>query len=282
MSKRRLSILVVEDNPVNQLYLKTLLVRSGHSVRIANDGAEAIKEFARSLEREDRRFDLIFMDLQMPGTDGFEAASRIRDMESRAAAPAGKIPISALSAYPLREETTRDELQFFDHYLTKPVTKQQIEEALEKLTIETGDEQAPGGEKGGKTGSPAAEQMAGQPGEVRVEEYVQTLLGEFGQDRQELRKMLQMALTEIPQKLSELDYCFRSRDLHQSCNAAHAVANVVGVLCAPSEREIALNLEKLFQTGDWEAARTAYLQLQDRVQLLLQSYRLLLNRELGG
>ncbi|MFW5714911.1 MAG: response regulator [bacterium] len=279
--------MVVEDNPVNQLYLKTLLVRAGHAVVMANNGAEAIKEFARSLEREDRRFDLILMDLQMPGIDGFEAARRIREIETRSAASARKIPISALSAYSLREETARDELHYFDHYLTKPVSKQQIEEALVKLTVESGDkdrnessaaQQTPGGATGAESGAPAA----GQAGEARVEEYVQTLLGEFGQDRQELRKMLQMALTEIPQKLSELDYCFRSRDRQQGCNAAHAVANVVGVLCAPAEREIALNLEQLFQSGDWQAARTAYLQLQDRVQLLLQSYRLLLKRELAG
>ncbi len=280
MSKNQLSILVVEDNPINQLYLKTLLVRKGYTVRIAEDGAEAIKQFADSIEEGDR-FDLIFMDLQMPGTDGFEAASRIRALEEQSKNTVMKTPISALSAYPLREETERPELECFDHYLTKPVTKQQIEEALVQLIFSATEKPEPLAAPNGSAATDSTAASQNEPDETRVEQYSQTLLKEFGQDREDLRQMLQLALEDIPQKVSELDFYFKSRDQQQSCAAAHALANVVGVLCAPAEREVALNLEKLFRAGDWDAARQAYLQLQERVQLLLQAYRLLLNRELS-
>lgn len=136
MGEKKLSILVVDDNPINQLYLKTLLSREGHRVQLASDGDEAVQIYQKV------EFDLIFMDLQMPGTDGFEAVSRIREIEAgvqpAAVLPAGppgrKTPISALSAYPLREETHREEIALFDHYLTKPVTKEMVEEALTLLT----------------------------------------------------------------------------------------------------------------------------------------------------
>ena len=98
MTKGQLSILVVEDNPVNQLYLKTLLVRQGHAVSMANDGAAAVEAFRRSIENDGHPFDLIFMDLQMPGTDGFEAATRIREIETGRTPALRKTPISALSA----------------------------------------------------------------------------------------------------------------------------------------------------------------------------------------
>ena len=165
-AEKKLSILIVEDNPVNQLYLKALLSRKGHQVQLASDGAEAVRTY------QEGAFDLIFMDLQMPGTDGFEAVSRIREIEAGggpmsdtppgeglsgggpgdecdsgddkpsegragvlpAGPPGRKTPISALSAYPLREETHREEIALFDHYLTKPVTKEMVEEALTLLT----------------------------------------------------------------------------------------------------------------------------------------------------
>lgn len=283
MPKGQLSILVVEDNPVNQLYLKTLLVRNGHAVAMANDGAEAVEVFRQNLRESGAPFDLIFMDLQMPGTDGFQAATRIREIEAGRSPALKKTPISALSAYPLREETHRAELQYFDHYLTKPVTRQQIEAAIEQLI---GDPAGAGAVSPAPPTAPAAgAESAPVPAEAgsdeeRIEQYIRALLEEFGGNRAELKDMLQMALNEIPQKLSDLDYCFRSRDRRKSCNAAHAVANVVGVLCAPAEREVALSLEQLFDAGSWESARSAYLQLQERVQLLLRAYRLLLNREL--
>ena len=84
----RTRILLVEDILANQLVTATLLRREGHQVDIAINGAEALQAVAR------HPYDLVFMDIFMPGMSGFDVARRIRAMP----APAGTVPIVALTA----------------------------------------------------------------------------------------------------------------------------------------------------------------------------------------
>lgn len=281
MPEGQLSILVVDDNPVNQLYLRTLLARNGHCVTIASDGEEAVSLFCR------HSFDLIFMDVQMPGTDGFAAAMRIREIEATSDTPRQRTPISALSAYPLREETQRKEIVHFDYYLTKPVTKQMVNNAIERLIHP--DQTYHGQEQfelhldsDAEQGSLSHDQTTQnqQKNSTRPPPYMETLLHEFRNDRDDLKIMIEMALKELPENLSQLDFCFRTQELQKGCREAHSIANVVGILHAASERDLALRVEKLLQSGDWERARSNYVELHQQVSELLNIYRLLLTREL--
>jgi CheY-like chemotaxis protein len=81
-------VLVAEDNPANQRLVEIILTSLGYRVRIAPDGAEAV----RAAETEP--FDLILMDIRMPVLDGFEAARAIRRLHG----PAGEAPIVAVTA----------------------------------------------------------------------------------------------------------------------------------------------------------------------------------------
>jgi len=266
MSELQLSILVVDDNPVNQLYLKTLLIQEGHCVTIASDGEEAV-----SLVRR-HSFDLIFMDVQMPGTDGFEAVVRIREIEAAANTPSQRTPISALSAYPLREETHREEIVHFDYYLTKPVNKQMIKDAIERLIHpdRAYPEQVQLELKLNSNTEPGSLQHE-QNTSSRTTPYPQALLHEFRNNQDDLKTMLQMALKELPENLTQLDFCLRTKELQKSCKEAHSIANVVGILHAAAERDLALRVEKLLQSGEWELARSDYLKLHHQVSELLST-----------
>jgi hypothetical protein len=118
-------VLVVEDNPVNQMVIRALLTKLGLKVEIAGSGGEALER----LEKGDIRPDLIFMDCEMPGMDGYEATRRIRLLEKRQRL--AHTPIVALTAHVLEEHRRRSLEAGMDGHLSKPLTLSQIEETLQ-------------------------------------------------------------------------------------------------------------------------------------------------------
>ena len=109
---RVLSLLLAEDNPTNQLVARRLLENRGHRVTIAENGERAV----RLWERE--RFDLILMDVQMPGMDGFEATAMIRQKE---ALSGEHVPIVAMTAHAMAGDRELCLTAGMDEYLSKPI-----------------------------------------------------------------------------------------------------------------------------------------------------------------
>lgn len=107
-----LNILVVEDNPINQLIATRLLEKAGHSVRLADNGRVAL-EILR-----DQGFDLVLMDLSMPEMDGFTATRLIRERET---GTSQRLPIVAFTANTLQGERERCAQVGMDGFVSKPV-----------------------------------------------------------------------------------------------------------------------------------------------------------------
>ncbi|MFN4089063.1 MAG: response regulator [Alphaproteobacteria bacterium] len=104
-------VLVVEDNKVNQMLAVALLNAGGHHADVAADGFEAIEAVCN------RPYDLVLMDVQMPGMDGFEATRRIRALGRDIAT----IPILAMTANAMRGDRERCLEAGMDDYVSKPV-----------------------------------------------------------------------------------------------------------------------------------------------------------------
>ena len=119
-----LDVLVVDDNIVNQKLMDTLLGKWGHQVTIAGDGKQAIKAV------EGKSFDLILMDIQMPGMGGLEATRRIRSLET-SLPDRRRTPIYALTAEALDEQVSAGLRAGLDGYLTKPLERMRLQAALE-------------------------------------------------------------------------------------------------------------------------------------------------------
>ena len=126
-NEKSLSILVAEDNEINALLTRVLLTRLGHRPTIASHGAAAIESWAAA-RTAGQPYDLVLMDVQMPGMDGFEAARRIRVAE--AAADDRPVRMLALTANAQIEDREACVAAGMDGLLVKPLDRERLREAL--------------------------------------------------------------------------------------------------------------------------------------------------------
>ena len=112
-AQRPMQLLVVDDNATNRLVATKMLEKLGHSVEVVGDGEAALSTLA------ERRFDLVFMDCQMPALDGFEVTERLRARESSGGLP--HQPVIAMTASVLPEERRHCFEVGMDDFLSKPI-----------------------------------------------------------------------------------------------------------------------------------------------------------------
>ncbi len=125
-SQGHLSILLAEDNSVNQKLMRLMLEKRGHSVYLAADGKEAVKYFSES---PSTTLSLILMDCQMPNMDGFEATMAIRLLENRTGEKR-HIPIIALTAHAMDGFKEKCLAAGMDDYLCKPLNVNELQRVL--------------------------------------------------------------------------------------------------------------------------------------------------------
>jgi CheY-like chemotaxis protein/HPt (histidine-containing phosphotransfer) domain-containing protein len=145
-------VLLAEDNCVNQEVAAAMLETLGCSVRVVGDGLEALA--AATAER----FDLLFMDCQMPEMDGFQATTAIRAherarslSEDSRGEPGTRIPIVALTAHALAGDRERCLEADMDDFVTKPFSRRDLQEVLERQIPRA---RAKRGESHGSPGDP--------------------------------------------------------------------------------------------------------------------------------
>ncbi len=114
--------LLVEDNDINQRVARAMLERLGLVVTVADDGKQALAAF------RDRAFDIVFMDIHMPGMDGHEAARCLRKLEASEDRP--RTPIVAFTANVLPAERQASMDAGMDDYIAKPVSKERLAQAV--------------------------------------------------------------------------------------------------------------------------------------------------------
>lgn len=124
-------ILLADDNPVNLDLTTRLLTKRGHEVTTAEDGQEVVDRFL------EQRFDIILMDLEMPGVSGIEAARQIRAKEKASSidTPA-YTPIAAMTAHDEETERTACLVVGMDGFITKPIEIKTIHETIAQIIQE--------------------------------------------------------------------------------------------------------------------------------------------------
>ncbi|MFB4392998.1 MULTISPECIES: response regulator [unclassified Pseudomonas] len=119
-------VLCVDDNPANLLLVKTLLEDMGAEVRAVDNGYAAVQAV------QDEAYDLVLMDVQMPGMDGRACTEQIRRWESSQSGQ--PLPIVALTAHAMANEKRALLHSGMDDYLTKPISERQLAQVLMKWT----------------------------------------------------------------------------------------------------------------------------------------------------
>jgi CheY-like chemotaxis protein len=118
-------ILAAEDNPTNQLVLKTIMSAFGVDLTLVNNGREAVDAWAAGA------FDLILMDIQMPVMDGVAATRLIRDGEAQTGRR--RTPIIALSANAFSDQVSAYKISGMDAHVAKPIDMNLLQSEIERL-----------------------------------------------------------------------------------------------------------------------------------------------------
>ncbi|MDF2782114.1 MAG: putative signal transduction histidine kinase [Geminicoccaceae bacterium] len=119
MSERRpaaLKILLADDNPVNCRLAMLMLEKAGHQIEVVNDGALAVEALVG------KDYDLVLMDVQMPGVDGLEATRRIRALPGERA----RVPVIAITADAMAGDEQRCLAAGMNDYVTKPIDRARL------------------------------------------------------------------------------------------------------------------------------------------------------------
>lgn len=245
----QLRILVVDDDALNQRMMQVLLRREGHHVDLVSNGLEAFEAVKQ------QRYDIVFMDLQMPVMDGIEASRRIREWEN------GGLHtfIVALTAAYLPE---KGEVLFaagIDNYVSKPFEIEHIRQLLRygfgALPPAEGDQ-------------PSGVQQA-LPSEKVLD--IEKGILQVGGDENTYRELLQDFVEELPERLQTLQNLFAEMDMAGLSRSSHNLKGIAANLGALQLSEHARRLDKQSVEGYTDSLSGLIHEIQLAVGKLLQS-----------
>jgi len=125
LRQRALTVLIAEDNEINALLAQAMLGKLGHIPTVVADGISAVSAVANA-QAVGAPYDIVFMDLHLPGMDGLEATRKIRAL----GAEGGRIPIIALTANAFPEDREACRAAGMDGFIVKPFDRERLEEAI--------------------------------------------------------------------------------------------------------------------------------------------------------
>jgi signal transduction histidine kinase/DNA-binding response OmpR family regulator len=232
-SRQKLAILVAEDTPINQALIETILARFGHTVTVVENGEEAV----RSWQENPGSYDLIFMDVQMPVLDGFQATRKIRELEILIG---GHIPIVAMTAYAMKEDMERCRQSGMDDYISKPFHREDIVAVLKRsVNINPEVHQTCDSESTSDTGND--EPLSDNAVESIFDRT--ELLERLGGREEMLGRFIEMFTKNVTGYMESLASAIQSKDCEQIRIQAHTIKGASGNIAARKMWETAAAME---------------------------------------
>jgi len=228
-ASHKLSVLLAEDNLVNQRVAATMLRHRGHTVEIVSSGAEAVD---RALAD---KYDVILMDVEMPEMDGLEATRRIRAAEAEAG---HHVPIVAMTAHAMQGDRERCLAAGMDAYLAKPIRQEEL------ITTIEGRLAAPRSE----TAAPSFESGA--------------LLKTLGNNAAATHDILTLYLEEAEKDIQYLEEALTDANLDAVHQKAHTLKGASATIGATGPAQAASKLEQAARARDARGASDALAELR--------------------
>jgi CheY-like chemotaxis protein len=231
--QQSLKILVAEDTPFNQKFIKRLLDRWGHSSFIVENGRQVLGKLS------EESFDMILMDVQMPVMDGYEAtrAIRIAEKDNR---EKGHIPIVAMTAHAIKGDRERCLESGMDEYLSKPISSGKLSDIIKNIISLT-----PALHLQDKKTTIVGKDRTNLPGfdKKMIEEA-------FDQDWEFFREVVDLFIDDYPQMIENLNLAVASGDAAGLSRYAHSIKGMVRLFKADQPTRLAENLEMKGKAGD--------------------------------
>jgi CheY-like chemotaxis protein len=242
LPERSLKILLAEDNAINQAYAVRILTKNGHSVVVASNGAEAIEHW----EREP--FDLVLMDLQMPEVDGFQATAAIREREADSDR---HTPIIAITAHAERDQCLSSGM---DGYVAKPIQTDKLFAEIERAT----------GSRSVTASIKQTEAAEESSGPIDVDGLMERVF----HDKDFLGELIDLFAEDGPALLDQLREAISRQDGPLATKTAHTFKGTVGNFCATKAHQMAYEVERLCEEGDFGQAAERLTALEAEFELV--------------
>jgi two-component system sensor histidine kinase/response regulator len=243
-----LHILLVEDNPINQVLAQRLVGKRGDTMAVANSGHEALAML------ENQHFDLILMDIQMPEMSGIEVTAAIREKEK---GTDRHIPIIATTASAMKEDKDRCLEVGMDAYLAKPIERHALFETMDLMM----------------DSSTALKNGSGnlQPTNLIFDtaKVLESLDGDFDL----LMEVIEISLKQFSKHMQGIQDGISKEDPKLLERAAHALNGTAANLLASRVMEAASRLEEMGKGGSVAGAKDALLSLEEELTKLRLALR---------
>ncbi len=273
LAEHPLKVLVAEDNPVNQLLARELLTRWGHTVTVVPNGVQAL------LAVESESFDVVLMDIQMPEMDGLQATRALRQREE---VVGGRTPIVAMTAYVMDADRRRCIEAGMDDYVSKPIDKTELRDALRRASRQAGVEPEPNGllEQADVLADCLPDQnfcrITQAGGEDTAEPIdMDRIVRQNAGDADLVREMAELFVDECPRMLQQIQEALGQRDTALLAQSAHFLrGSLVNFTEGPAVGALA-EIEEACRDDDIHRAALACDQLQEhlgRITPVLRSY----------
>jgi two-component system sensor histidine kinase/response regulator len=227
---KSLKILLAEDNLTNQKLATRVLEKRHHSVTVVANGREALE----ALEKD--TFDLVFMDMQMPDVDGFEATTMLREKEK---ATGRRQSVVAMTALAMSGDRERCIAVGMDGYISKPLRPQELDELLDIYVARKKD---------------ASFHHQNRVAASRTIDVAQ-LLDRIDDDRSFLAELVEVFRRDYPQNLEAVSTAIATHNAADLQRTAHTLKGALGNLSATRAASLAAELERMGRSLDMSNAR---------------------------